>query len=306
MRIKSFFLTLAALTLCASARAQVPPGIHVTPAVWAECQKGIDIGRCASTIKPQPCPTGQHWSLKGTGYAHCVLTTTPCPAGGYQTEDFYGNLSCQAAGSLSTSPKTPLKRPVPTTPPPTPVAAFAMSLDEMSSQNVLIASNPVTIVGANASNLFPNVYANMLNQSNQIDVNRHLQASVQNAIGAVNFTWTIQALSDLPGDYSSRLLGGGPLGDWSPAARVTSGYYNTSSPAGGGLYNAVSRSDVGTRSMGTDSDYFRSALVTVTAVDSGGNSATRSVTIHTHLSMDDTLPKGTCMPCGGGPGGKSF
>ena len=118
-----FFLALSLLTLCATAHAQVspvPPGIHVSPAVWAECERGIDISRCASTIKPQPCPAGEHWSLKGTGKAHCVLTTTPCPAGGYQTEDFFGNLSCRPAGSLSTASATPLPRiPPPPPPPPT-------------------------------------------------------------------------------------------------------------------------------------------------------------------------------------------
>lgn len=50
---------------------------------------------CAIAPVAQSCPTGSHWSLLGSGIAHCVLDDPTCPWGTSLVHDSMGNPSCE-------------------------------------------------------------------------------------------------------------------------------------------------------------------------------------------------------------------
>jgi len=96
--MKKILITLAFL-LCGvlqwgqEANAQSSPGQQpISSQSEANCTTAID--RCMPPPKPKPCPPGSHWSLAGTGIAHCVLDTPTCPPGTELKFDGLGNPSC--------------------------------------------------------------------------------------------------------------------------------------------------------------------------------------------------------------------
>ena len=165
------------------------------------------------------------------------------------------------------------------------VGAFSLELDELvdsPAPATVLAVNPTLLNGHNASNVPSGYYLNMLNTTNQTGVNRYLRALPINPVGAVTYLWTITPTIDSNNQYTSTLSNGGPLGDWSGASLTSSGFpVSFPVPAGNGL-------DIGTRSPGDSGDYDREVIVSVTATDSVGHTATKSVTIHTVLGWEDT------------------
>lgn len=69
---------------------------YTTSANTDLCAKGIGLDACAPKPLPRGCQAGYHWSLAGTGIAHCVADDPACGAGTELTHDFYGNPSCVA------------------------------------------------------------------------------------------------------------------------------------------------------------------------------------------------------------------
>lgn len=51
---------------------------------------------CAALPNVMACPTGMHWTLAGSGVAHCVQDDPTCPWGTSLTHDVLGNPSCKA------------------------------------------------------------------------------------------------------------------------------------------------------------------------------------------------------------------
>jgi hypothetical protein len=60
----------------------------------ADCAAGIAIDSCTPVPTPKGCPGGQHWTLLGSGVAHCVLDSISCGYGLSMTYDRMGNPTC--------------------------------------------------------------------------------------------------------------------------------------------------------------------------------------------------------------------
>jgi len=64
----------------------------------AEARCRITPGACAGTpgaLMPADCPSGNKWSLAGSGVAHCVKEDPVCSWGTLLKHDFLGNPSCE-------------------------------------------------------------------------------------------------------------------------------------------------------------------------------------------------------------------
>ena len=88
-RFLIFFSCLFFFSLCAAADQPL-----TSSESEARCNTAID--RCAPPPKPAPCPAGKHWTLFGTGIAHCVADDPVCPSGSSIVRDALGNPSCGA------------------------------------------------------------------------------------------------------------------------------------------------------------------------------------------------------------------
>jgi hypothetical protein len=83
----------------------------------ADCAAGIAVDSCVAAPTPKGCPTGTHWSLEGSGIAHCVLDALTCESGTVLVHDTFGNPSC----TVVTAPVAPVV--IEPTPTPTPEPA---------------------------------------------------------------------------------------------------------------------------------------------------------------------------------------
>lgn len=81
----------------------------------ADCAAGVALETCAPMITPHSCPPGEHWSLAGTGIAHCVADDPVCGPGTTLTHDALGNPSC-TPNPVVNSPSPPAPTPAPAAP----------------------------------------------------------------------------------------------------------------------------------------------------------------------------------------------
>lgn len=69
----------------------------------SDCAAGLALDSCVTPVTPPGCPAGSHWTLIGSGIAHCVLNDPPCP-GGTVNHDFLGNpTNCQTSATRTQS-----------------------------------------------------------------------------------------------------------------------------------------------------------------------------------------------------------
>ena len=54
----------------------------------------VNPGACQSAPVPSTCLPAHHWTLMGSGIAHCVADDPVCPGGTELTHDWLGNPSC--------------------------------------------------------------------------------------------------------------------------------------------------------------------------------------------------------------------
>jgi len=74
-----------------------PAGDTRSPAKFqADCAAGIAADSCMGAPKPPGCPAGKHWSVQGSGIAHCVGDDYVCTGGTELTHDAMGNPYCVA------------------------------------------------------------------------------------------------------------------------------------------------------------------------------------------------------------------
>jgi hypothetical protein len=87
---------LLAIALCFTGLVQAAQGVGNLAPIQPElnCLTGIE--RCIAKPKPLPCPVGKHWSLAGSGLAHCVALDPVCTSGTGLQHDALGNPSCVA------------------------------------------------------------------------------------------------------------------------------------------------------------------------------------------------------------------
>lgn len=75
-----------------------PGDVRTAAQVLRDCAAGIATDSCSNGPAPHACPVGQHWSLAGTGLAHCVAVDPVCSTSPMTilTHDALGNPSCVA------------------------------------------------------------------------------------------------------------------------------------------------------------------------------------------------------------------
>lgn len=81
--------------------ASIPASAQVPTAAPNNCS--INPGACQPAPVPSDCKPGYHWTLIGSGIAHCVQDDPPC-AGGTVNHDALGNpTNCQTSATRSQS-----------------------------------------------------------------------------------------------------------------------------------------------------------------------------------------------------------
>lgn len=63
-------------------------------AFQADCAAGLALDSCAKPVTPTGCPAGQHWTMIGSGIAHCVNDDPVCVSPQILKHDALGNPFC--------------------------------------------------------------------------------------------------------------------------------------------------------------------------------------------------------------------
>lgn len=95
-KMKTWIAMLLMASLHIVAGAANPGDVRSVTQINSDCSKGIALEGCLGAPTPRPCPSGYHWSLEGSGIAHCVMDDPVCPPDEDLIHDAQGNPSCVA------------------------------------------------------------------------------------------------------------------------------------------------------------------------------------------------------------------